>query len=92
MEVLSKLCDLNVASEQEARSLFKEFSRQISLVEREPGDILRHRPDVRRLMLPALEREVGRTMVRAIDEAAVKFHSRFDEPSSERRNSIIVCD
>jgi tetratricopeptide (TPR) repeat protein len=80
MEVLSKLCDLNVTTDQEARSLFEDFSRQISLVEREPGDILRHRPDVRRLMLPALEREVGRTMVRAIDEAAVKFHSRFDDP------------
>jgi cellulose synthase operon protein C len=79
-DVLSAPCELNIATDEQARTLFEDFSRQVSLVEREPGDILRHRPDVRRLMLPALEREVGRTMIRTIDEAAVNFHAQFDEP------------
>lgn len=81
-EVLSGICHLDLSDDPAALSLFNDFARQVSLVEREPGRILRHRPDVRRLMLPALEREVGRTMVRAIDRAAVDFHSRFDDPVS----------
>lgn len=79
-DVLSSPCELDIATDEQARTLFEAFARQVSLVEREPGDILRHRPDVRRLMLPALEREVGRTVVHTIDEAAVNFHAQFDEP------------
>lgn len=80
--VLSNICDLKIANDEQAQELFGEFARQVSLVQREPGGLLRHRPDVRRLMLPALEREVGRTVVRAIDAEAVKFHSQFDEATS----------
>ena len=40
----------------------------------------------------ALEREVGRTMVQAIDQAAVRFHSQSDEPASRAEDSTTCCD
>ena len=79
-QVLAGPCELNIETDQQARSLLDDFSRQVSLVDREPGNVLRHRADVRRLMLPALEREIGRSVVQHIDRAAVDYHARFDEP------------
>jgi hypothetical protein len=81
-DVLSGICALDIRDEVQAQALFENFAGQVSLVEREPGNMLRHRPDVRRLMLPALEREVGHTKVSAIDQAAVEFHAKSDDPVS----------
>lgn len=79
-QVLAGPCELNIETDQQARELLENFSKQVSLVEREPGNVLRHRVDVRRLMLPALEREIGRSMVQRIDQAAVDYHVKYDEP------------
>lgn len=79
-EVLAVPCELKIETDEQAQKLLDDFSQQVSLVEREPGNILRHRADVRRLMLPALEREVGRSLVERIDRAAVEFHAKYDDP------------
>jgi cellulose synthase operon protein C len=81
-DVLAEPCGLGIGTEAQARALFLQFSQQVSLVELESADILRHRSDVRRLMLPALEREVGRALVRTIDLAAVAFHERSNTAMS----------
>jgi hypothetical protein len=79
-QVLAEPCELNIETDQQARELLENFSRQVTLVDREPGNVLRHRADVRRLMLPALEREIGRSTVQRIDQAAVDYHAKYDEP------------
>lgn len=81
-DVLAGPCELNISDYESALALFNDFSRQASLVEPEAGEWLHHRADVRRLMLPALEREVGNDIVTRIDAAAVDFHSSYDDPVS----------
>jgi hypothetical protein len=42
-EVLAEPCQLRIETDQQAQELLKNFSLQVSLVEREPGNVLRHR-------------------------------------------------
>src|SRR5262249_13550152 len=77
-EVLAGPCKLGQLDEATARELFDQLAPQITLVDRESGDVLRHRQDVRVLMLPGLEQSVGSETVAQLDRAAVDFYAAQD--------------
>lgn len=80
--VLAGPCALGEVSEERAQSLFDRMERRIFIVERDPLDgSLRHRPDVRRLMLhritdlwPGVESE--------INGYAISFYENSDDDVS----------
>ncbi|MBP0633073.1 ATP-binding protein [Cupriavidus sp. AcVe19-1a] len=78
IQVLAEPCGLSLANEAEAEDLLSRFAISVSLVEKEPDGALRHRQDVRRQMLPSLEREVGAAVAEEINRRAVVFYSRPD--------------
>jgi hypothetical protein len=73
-QVLAEPCGLAVANDAQAVDLLTRLTKAISLVQREPDGSLMHRSDVRRKMLPRLERDVGADKVRQINGAAAKFY------------------
>lgn len=73
-EVLAKPCGLDLLRRNEYEILH-DLSREASLVERDPEDSsLRHRADVRRVMLEDLLEHVEKATVAAIDDAAIDFY------------------
>jgi cellulose synthase operon protein C len=75
MEVLREPCKIQVASIEEAEELLTKLEKA-SLVFRE-GDALRHRSDVRKVMLPSLDKDKP-GLVRRINEKAVEFYEQED--------------
>jgi hypothetical protein len=73
MKVLREPCGIDVQSMAEAEQLLEKLEKA-SLVERE-GDALRHRPDVRRVMLGPLD-QAHPGLVRQINERAVGFYEQ----------------
>lgn len=79
LEVLREPCRLKIDNIYEAQELMAKLEKA-SLVVRE-GDSLRHRPDVRRIMLKLIDRaEPG--LVRRINQEAVKFYEKDDDIKS----------
>jgi AAA ATPase domain len=80
--VLSPVCGVPVADDDEARSLLARFAAQVTLVDRSPdGRTLVHRPDLRRVMLPQLQRDRPEDS-RRIQRAAIRYYAaRGDLPS-----------
>ena len=76
-EVLAEPCGVNVRDANDALRLFDEMRREVALVEVEDDGALRHRSDVRRIMLDLL-REDKPEKVRQIQEAAVAYYERQD--------------
>jgi hypothetical protein len=75
LEVLAVPCDVEVRSLQEARALFESLKREVSLVKVDADGSLRHRQDLRLLMLrPLQEDEPERA--RLIHLAAVEFYAK----------------
>jgi hypothetical protein len=73
--VLAGPCELELIDDQSAYSIVDELRKEAALVEVDPADgSLRHRPDVRRLMLEDLLDHVDESVVEAIDRAAVDFY------------------
>lgn len=75
-EVLAEPCGLSVSSDGRARELFEALARESSLVIRE-GDALRHRADVRRMMLAPLRADQP-DRVAEIHRRAVEHHAGGD--------------
>jgi cellulose synthase operon protein C len=73
LEVLNKPCDLQLSSIDEARSLFEELSREISLVIPSGDQVLKHRPDVRKVMLQLITNEKP-ALTREIHQRAIKYY------------------
>lgn len=72
--VLAGPCGIAAPSPAEAERLFAGLAREAMLVERAPeGGALLHRPDVRRMMLPRLAREMPE-VVNRIHRAAVRYY------------------
>ncbi len=70
-DVLAGPCRVNVPDLAEAYRLFGLFEREVALVERDPQDgALRHRADVRRIMLRDLRADQP-DLTTEIDEAAI---------------------
>ncbi len=80
-QVLAGACQLDL-HKASASTLFDALRREVSLVEIVDDDTLRHRTDVRLIMLPALRRELGAT-ARNLDDAAVRYWS--GQPGPEAR-------
>jgi len=81
-DVLAGPCGLDVATLERAQDLFNELQREIALVSpaEEPG-VVKHRPDVRKIMLKAL-RDEEPVRVQAIHHAAVEYYRRFEDAVS----------
>lgn len=75
-EVLAGPCGLEL-KEGEAEDLFRDLGQQVDLAEPFGEDMLRHRPDVRLLMLPLLRAKIGDTASK-IDRNAAEFWMRED--------------
>jgi tetratricopeptide (TPR) repeat protein len=71
-KVLAEPCGLTIATVEEAEQLFGQLQSEVALVEPFGEGMLRHRPDVRLLMLPLLRQKIG-AKAGKIDEAAVAF-------------------
>jgi tetratricopeptide (TPR) repeat protein len=77
VDVLAEPCGLPPTNLIEAAELVAEMSKEIEVVEAEPVDGgLRHRPEIRKLMLKGLDDSVPDATVRTINEKAVAFWSR----------------
>ena len=75
--VLAPHCGVDVPDDATAWGLFDELARELDLVERVAPAVLRHRPDIRRIMLQLLSADDKRT-VRAVERAAVLFYQDSD--------------
>jgi hypothetical protein len=84
-EVLAGPCDLDLSS-RSAESLFDLLRDEVSLVEPVDFETVRHRPDVRAIMLSSLRRDLG-PLAREIDDLAVDFWSKRSSPA-ERAEEI----
>jgi WD40 repeat protein len=73
--VLAEPCGLGPLSAGEAEEIFAELGREATLCEPSPEGALLHREDVRRAMLPAIQRDRPRT-VTEIHERAVRYYER----------------
>jgi len=72
-EVLQKPCGIAVPDDERARQLFDALKRESALVTMESDGALRHRPDVRRIMLNLLARDKPE-QTREINRLAVKYY------------------
>jgi hypothetical protein len=81
LEVLAEPCGVAVTGILDARDLFGEFSREVSLVYSEADGSLRHRSDIRRVMLP-LVRDAANERIEEIHRRAVAFYERESGPAA----------
>ncbi len=87
LEVLAAPCALAVSSLPQAEELFEKLRREISLVSVEPDGALRHRQDVRMLMLKLVHSDEPEK-ARAIHERAVAYYERRPAGPLERAEEI----
>jgi tetratricopeptide (TPR) repeat protein len=70
--VLAGHCGLKLASPKDAVDLYDKLQNEVSLVEPTDDGQLRHRPEVRLLMIPLIRLKLGNE-ARYIDESAVAY-------------------
>jgi len=88
-EVLASPCGVAVSTMAQSEQLFNALRREVSLVTTASGNDreVRHRPDIRRVMLDLLRKsDAGR--VAEIETAAVAFYMRSGEELSARAEEI----
>lgn len=73
-QVLAEPCGLQLEPTA-VGALFESLRREVSLVELVDPDTVRHRSDVRLIMLPALRRDLG-ALAGKVDAAAVRYWSQ----------------
>ena len=74
-EVLQKPCGIKVEDDERARQLFDALGHESALVTMESDGTLRHRPDVRRIMLSLLARDKPE-QTKEINRLAVKYYEQ----------------
>ena len=79
-EVLAGPCELELEEPGEAEQLFNDLMNEVALVEPDGDGVLRHRPNVRLIMLPLLRAKLGE-LAREIDKAAADYW----KPSDDRK-------
>ena len=79
-DVLAAPCDITLPDDAAADRLFDELAREVALVEPDGPRAVRHRPDVRRLMLADLLLEVPAEKIRDIHERAVEHYRSQAHP------------
>lgn len=72
-KVLAEPCDLKVSTLKQAQNLFEKTAREVSLVTRTEKWALRHRTDIRKMMLRLIERE-KKDLVHKIHRAALDYY------------------
>ncbi|MES2569356.1 MAG: hypothetical protein V4710_04795, partial [Verrucomicrobiota bacterium] len=77
-KVLAPHCGLGEIGPERAEELLDALSRELTLVEKNADGSLRHREDVRRLMIEGMPAELE-PRIRAIDQAAVAFWAEYTE-------------
>jgi len=80
-EVLQEPCGVSVPTYERAEELFEALKREVALVTVEPDGALRHRSDVRRVMLKLIQRDKPE-QVTEINRLAVRYYERHPELSS----------
>ena len=75
--VLAPRCGLGDVDGQRAQELFDSLLREISLVEPDGSDGLRLRPDIRRVILPMIERD-DPELLASLRGAALRYFSKQD--------------
>jgi hypothetical protein len=76
-DVLAKPCGLGSVDTAKALALFDALRKEVSLVEPVSPDAVRQRPDVRRAMLPMMERD-NPGLLASVRTAALRHFSRQD--------------
>jgi hypothetical protein len=87
LEVLAVPCGLHINTLDEARALFSELQREVSLVTLAPDGSLVHRQDLRQLMLQLLQEDEPEK-AEAIHEAAARYYSNHARTPGERAEEI----
>lgn len=72
-QVLAPVCRVDVSRPGRAGELFEEMARELDLVDRTAPDVLRHRADVRRVMLRLVAQDRGED-TREVERRAVAFY------------------
>lgn len=80
-DVLAEPCGLELSDRSQADRLFEELRNEVALVEPQGPGMLKHRFDVRLLMLPLLRKKEG-DRARQIDERAVTYWMGRDDPEA----------
>ena len=86
-DVLAGPCDVKIKTLDEAQRLFDALRREVSLVQPDPDGALRHRADLRRLMLELLQQEQPEK-AKTIHAAAVAFYEAGRDTDLERAEEI----
>ncbi|MGW2014720.1 trypsin-like peptidase domain-containing protein [Streptomyces sp. NPDC001927] len=80
-EVLAEPAGLEVGSDQEARALFGRLVSRLDLMEPAGPQAVRHRADLRSIML-RLSDSARTDLMRAVDHLAVEFHAAREGPAA----------
>ena len=82
-EVLAEPCGLGAIDDFKANQLFEILRNEVSLVtpDQSRPDVLRHRSDVRAVMIQALQNDEP-FIVHEIHRGAIQYYERFDDPQS----------
>ncbi len=77
LEVLAGPCDLkNINTMEDAESLFQEISREVALVTKTEALVLKHRSDVRKVMLKLIMQSDKKELAMKIHQSAVNYYSK----------------
>ena len=87
LAVLDEPCGLGLRTRDRAKDLFERLRRDATLVVEEPGGALRHRPDVRRVMIRNLTVDAPE-LVEAIHRRAVAYYERVGQTPVERAEEV----
>jgi hypothetical protein len=87
LEVLAEPCDLAITTTEEAQTLFESMRREVGLVSIAPDGSLRHRADLRKLMVELLH-ESQPDLAEDIHRGAVRFYTKYGRVADERAEEI----
>lgn len=80
--VLAEPCQIEVKDIEWANTIFHSLAQEASLVHVDRDGSLRHRQDVRKIMLQDLKNAVDVQVVRAIHDNAIDFYQNFSDSVS----------
>lgn len=85
--VLAGPCEVEVGSHAKAQALFDAMAREVGLVTLDPDGALRHRADLRLLMVHLIHEQES-SKARAIHEGAVDYYAQGRDSIPERAEEI----
>jgi Cdc6-like AAA superfamily ATPase/tetratricopeptide (TPR) repeat protein len=83
LHVLAEPCRVTVKNLKQARKLFDDLSKEITLVTLADDGALRHQPEVRMVMIDLLRADESKAeQVERIQTEAIKYYEQFSDPVS----------